>query len=286
MAASGTHTAIRQSGVAYLDEKPTDQYIAECITGISDLSGAGAFFTSNPGRGLHYRGIRNRIASGLERAYANLPRTTSQTKTAVLASAIQHKGRGITRPMFRIDMIGDSASSIELVPRILPFGGYNLSAIGVCESGIFNRLFDELHEYRVRMAAASSEPVGAEGFRDLMMEAVRETGALAPDKVGRHVVGVILDPTEKKIRIVFSPYDVTGVPPLRQEIGNEFADLPKVPTPYVLKPGMCFGPAVGNPGGWNDPMTGITFEYSGFNTDDSGPGGGYFGTQPRKDQPR
>lgn len=238
-----------------------------------------------PPRGLHYREIRNRIATGLERAYANLPRKTRQTKTAVLAAAVQSKRKGITRPMFRIDMIGDAASCVELVPRFLPFGGYNLSAVGFCESGTFNKLYDDLHSYRVSTSTSSTLP-NPDPFRDLMMQSVRETAAQVPDKVGKHVVGVILDAMEKKIRTVFSPDDPTGQPPLGHDVGERFADLPRVPTPFVLTPGWIYSPSVASPGGWVNPATGITFEFSGFGSDDSGPGGGYFGSQPRKGPPR
>jgi hypothetical protein len=272
------------SGLAYLNGRPTDQYLAECVSGIVDLSG-GSMAPWNPPPGLHYREIRKRIATGLERAYANLPRKTRQTKTAVLAAAVQRKRNGITRPMFRIDMVGDAASCVELVPRFLPLDGYNLSAVGFRDSGTLNKLYDDLHSYRVSRAASSTPP-NPEPFRDLMMQSVRETAAQVPDKVGQHVVGVILDPMEKKIRTVFSPGDPTGQPPLGHDVGERFGDLARIPTPFVLTPGWIYSPSVASSGGWVNPMTGITFEFSGFGSDDSGPGGGYFGSQPRTGQPR
>lgn len=183
--------------------------------------------------------------------------------------------------MFRVDMLGDAASCVELVPRLLPFGAFNLSAAGMCEQVTFNKLFDDLHQY-ASDALGEPNPIG---FRDRMMQAVRDTATLVPDSVGPHVVGVILNPQDKKISTVFSPADPTGEPPTAHEIHENFAGLAKIPTPWLLRPGMSHAPSVGNPGGWVG-SSGITFEFSGFDSDDPGPGGGYFGSQPCKGPPR
>src|ERR1700704_3095499 len=63
---------IGYTGIAYLDGRPADQKIAECVSGIDDLGGmmvADWFF----GPELHYREISNRIIAGVTAAFNRLP---------------------------------------------------------------------------------------------------------------------------------------------------------------------------------------------------------------------
>lgn len=279
---------IGYTGLGYLDGRPTDQYLAECITGMDDLSDAAAMFWWNAGPDVHYREIRSRIARGLETAYAKLPPGVRNSyKTAVLASGLQRstwQARDVKRVTFRVDMLGPTSVSIELVPRYLPWWAFNLSAVGMCEHEILNRLIADLSAF-IRATPADAQAPDRIGIRDLMMQAVRDTAAAAPDTVGRHVVGTILNPYDKNMSTVFSPADSSGEPPIKHEVMEVFADLPKIPTPWLLRPGMSNGPSVGNAGGWVD-QSGFTFEYRGFDPEPPDkPGGGYFGSQLRKGPP-
>jgi hypothetical protein len=270
------------SGLAYLNGRLTDQYIAECITGISDLSKDAAFQTWNPDPGLHYREVRNRIAEGLEAAYAKLPQIEKHVETSVLASGLQWTKQA-KNVMFRVDIIGDSAQSSELLPKYFPFGSCNASAIGTCNRELLNSLAADLYH---QAASVSSNEPNPFVFRDLMIRAVSDTAVRFPAVVGPHVVGVVLNPVEKKISLVFSPADEMGQPPTSQEIPANLATEPKIPTPWVLQPGFIIRPSVGNPGEWTNSATGLTFEYTAFGSDRPIPGGFYFGSQPRKGPPR
>jgi hypothetical protein len=64
---------------------------------------------------------------------------------------------------------------------------------------------------------------------------------------------------------------------------QRFAGMSTVSTPYVLTPGGIWGPAIGNPGGWDTGE--ITFDFTGFDDQPGAGGGAFFGTQPRKDWP-
>lgn len=280
---------IGYTGIGYLNGRPTDQYLAECITGIDDLSDAAAMFWWSAGPDVHYREIRNRVAVGLEKAYAKLlPGVRNNYKTAVLASGLQRstwQARNVKRVTFRVDMLGPSSSSVELVPRHLPWWSFNLSAVGMCHNGILNKLIDDLSEF-IRSTPPDAQAPDRIGIRDLMMQAVRDTAATAPDTVGKHVVGAILNPYDRNISTVFSAADPSGEPPIKQNISEAFAKLPRIPTPWLLRPGISNGPSVGNPGGLRDE-TGFTFEFGGFDPEPpDAPGGGYFGSQPRKGPPR
>lgn len=128
-------------------------------------------------------------------------------------------------------------------------------------------------------------------FREIMMDAVRQTGKFVPTVVGQDAVGVYLDHINRKIRAHFHPTNAARhTELLRRLVGLDplFTNLPSVPTPFVLVPGTIWGPSIGDPGGW-DVMTGgsntsITFEFTGFNME-SERGASFFASQPRRPYP-
>lgn len=280
---SGCWLVMGYSGVAYLNGKPTDQVIAEAISGYDNLSGAMSTFW-HPGRDLHYREIRNRIESRLSDAYAQLPASYRAAHgIRVLCSGVQRKGQGIKRVMFRIDITQTSTTSTELAQRFLPFRGYQVSAVGSVHYPTMERMGKRLQLY---IEKGGNDP---RIFREIMMDTVRQTGKLLPHVVGQDAVGVYLDVTEPKISAHFHPAIPARQLELLQRLhglDTRFARLPTVSTPFVLMPGMIWGPSIGNPGGWTMMGGGpnITYEYTGFNME-SQPGATFFAAQPRRTWP-
>ena len=60
---------IGYTGLAYLDDKPTDAFIASVLAGGDELTGMGMWF---PGRPLHYREIASSIETAIHDAYSRL----------------------------------------------------------------------------------------------------------------------------------------------------------------------------------------------------------------------
>ena len=98
-----------------------------------------------------------------------------------------------------------------------------------------------------------------------MMDGVAETGRNS-DVVGEDVMGVILQPFARRIRVHFRSAD-----PISQaefgvqegSYGDETAEIPNVSTPYILTPGQFFAPAVAT-GGWHLHPSDIKIELTGF----------------------
>ncbi|WP_373167219.1 hypothetical protein [Mycobacterium marinum] len=273
------------TGVAYLNGKPTDQVIAEAISGYQDLSGIMSTFWT-PGPYLHYREIRNRIQSRLDNDYASLPRAVKAAHgITVLSSGLQRKGQRIKRVMSRIDVKRDRTTSSELAPRFMPWGGFQGSAVGTVHNSTMDKMGERLKRYLDR---GGNDP---HIFREVMMDAVRQTGAIVPHVVGQDAVGVYLDNSNRKISARFHPAIPARQMELLQRLQGldpQLANRPTVSTPFVLMPGVIWGPSIGNPGGWQvmtDGGSNIEYEYSGFNMDASGPGGAFFAAQPRRLSP-
>ncbi|BBX42891.1 hypothetical protein MSIM_43420 [Mycobacterium simiae] len=142
-------------------------------------------------------------------------------------------------------------------------------------------------------ATVLAERVGWTGsiswFRE--RDAVRQTGKQLPHLVGQVAVGVYLEPRQPKPKISahFHPAIPARQLELLQKLGGldpRFAKMPTVSTPFVLKPGMIWGPSIGNPGGWSVMGGGpnIEYEYTGFNMT-SEPGGAFLAAQPRRSRP-
>ena len=256
------------TGLAYLDGKPTDQLIAEAISGHPDLS-SGAPFTPWSAPLPHYREIRDRVEHKIADAYSRLPKATADKyPTLVLASGVQRKDKKFHGVMFEIKVHGSTSSSREIVPK--------LSAVGWCQIEVIDRL-------DAKIPTAES----AEELRDMMMDTVIETSQLT-DEVGEDVMGVILDKRTNTIKSHFRPAKPERQAKLLAQVGHlgdQFKQMASVSTPYVLIPGVIFKPSIGVPVGWAMD-SGINFEYSGFDIDGPAAGGGFLAGQPRKPEPR
>jgi hypothetical protein len=102
---------------------------------------------------------------------------------------------------------------------------------------------------RARLRAEGQQ--SPERFRDIMMDAVAETGRNS-DVVGEDVMGVILEPLGGKIRVHFRTADSMSQAELAVQVGSfgeGTAEIPNVSTPYILAPGQFFAPAVAPGGG-------------------------------------
>lgn len=267
---------IGYTGLAYLDGKPTDQLIAEAISGYDDLSGGAAFIPWFRPQYPHYREIRDRIEQKIGDAYSRLPEATANKyATLVLASGVQRKDNKVYGVMFQITIQGKTSNAIELAPDRLPPSEFRIHAVGMVNN-------DLISSARERIIAEAHSP---EDIRNILMDAVTATSKLT-DYVGDDVMGVILDKPNDTVSTLFSPADPQRQAELLQQLQNldeRFKQMASVSTPFVLTPGMIYGPSLGNPGGWKS-NTGITFTFSGFD-DEPRQGGAYFAGQPRKPPP-
>lgn len=262
------------TGLAYLDGKPTDQVIAEAISGYDDLSGGAAFIPWFVPQRPHYREIRDRVEQKLADAYSRLPKTTADKyATLVLAAGVQRKDGLISGVMFQIKAHGRTTTAEEVVPNRLRAGSYQFGAVGMVNKDIIDHM-------DARIPSAQS----LEETRDMLMNAVIETSRLT-EYVGDDVMGVILDKQSNTISTHFRRADPQRQAELLQQVDNideHFKQMASVSTPYVLTPGMIYAPSIGSPGGWA-MNTGINFTFSGFD-DKPGPGA-FVAGQPRKPAP-
>lgn len=271
------------TGIAYLDGRPTDRLIAEAISGYGDLPPAMATFWQQP-PDLHYREIRRRVEEKLKDAYSRLPDSEKARSTIVLASGVQRKDNKVTKVMFRTTVKGDTATSIEMRPATQQFNAFNVDAVGMVNNTIIDRA-------KARLSAITDSPDEVpDRVREILKDAVLETSALTT-KVGDNVMTVLLDNPGQTIRTGLHITDRQRQADLFEKARKEspgmldtFAERLTISTPYVLTPGMIWGPSIGNPGGWKT-NNGITFDYTGFDNQPGSGGGAFFGVQPRRDWP-
>ncbi|VEG57086.1 Uncharacterised protein [Mycolicibacterium aurum] len=272
------------SGLAYLDDKPTDQLIAEAISGYDDLSGSAAFIPWIVSPQPHYRDIRDRVERKLVEAYSRLPRSTARDyATSVLAAGVQRKDNSIYGVMFKIVTQGKNSIAQELAPSKLRWNQVFTQAIGSRTRNI-----DITNRAKQRILSDAGSP---EEVRNILMDAVSESSKV-DSSIGPDIMGVILNKKSNTISTYFRASD-----PRRQaEIASIVSPdderakhIPTVATPYVLEPGMIFGPSVAPPGGWPS-NNGITFEFSGFGVEPAASKDGgtfiYVAGQPRKPPPK
>jgi hypothetical protein len=270
------------TGIAFLDGKPTDQLIAEAISGYDELAPAMYTFWQRPPN-LHYREIRDRVEGKLKDAYTRLSESEKRRATLVSAAGVQEKDGLVTKVMFRTAVVGDTATSVELRPDTQQFKSFYIDAVGMVNNPIIDRA-------KARLAAITSADEAAEQARDILRDAVLETSALT-DKVGDNVMTVILDNAAQTIRTGLHISDRKRQAELfetarqqRPDMYDQFAQKLTVSTPYVMMPGGIWGPSIGNPGGWSINNE-ITFDYTGFDDQPGSGGGATFGAQPRRDWP-
>jgi hypothetical protein len=267
---------IGYTGLAYLDGKPTDQLIAEAISGYDDLSDRAALIPWFVPQYPHYREIRDRIEQKIADAYSRLPEVTAnQYATLVLASGVQRKDNKIYGVMFRITVQEKTSTAIELAPDRLPYNRFEINAVGMVNN-------DLIHSARERIIADAHSP---EDVRNILMDTVTETSKLT-DYVGDDIMGVVLDKGKDTVSTLFRAADPARQAQLLEQLANvpqEAKQMASVSTPYVLAPGMIYALSVGSPGGWAS-NTGIKFTFSGFDGQ-GGSGPAYVSGQPRKQPP-
>lgn len=274
---------IGYTGLAYLDGRPTDQLIAEAVSGCDDLSDS-TFTVWRPPPELHYREIRNRIERKLKGAYARLPKAiAARYATSVLGAGIQRKDGRVHKVMFRATAHGDFVSSAELGPTVNAFQAFRMYAVGMSHRPTLDRA-----QSRIKALSCPKEEL-ADAVRDILKNVVLDVHALAPTSVGEDVMTVVLDNESRIVRTALHLADPAKQAVLHRQAmvnGDErFAKLTTIATPFVLTPGMIYGPSVANPGGWI-MSNGITFDFTGF--DDDPPrwqGDAFFSAQPRKPKP-
>lgn len=290
------------SGLAFLNGKPTDEFIAEAITGLSDLSGGGSLMGWSD-RGLHYRAIRDRIERAIANAYTRLPRKTAEEYTTrVLAVGWQRKTRfpkGLWpkwtwqhKPVvFLIEVNQNGARSIEvltgLTRRLREIGkeiGYFAHAIGT-----------SVHSLRVqtnqRLASYTSLPSAtAEGIMEILMDEIQETALEHPESVGMDAMGVIVDDIKgNSVTTHFRLAEEAKHAELRQRAidamgpgGTDISpDVAGVPTPFVITPShTIYLPSFSSTGPWMNE-SGFEYRIEGWPNGEQQPGS-FFTGQPRK----
>ncbi len=268
------------TGLAYLDGKPTDQVIAEAISGYDDLSGGAAFSPWFPDRLPHYREIRDRVESRIAAAYARLPADVStKYPTLVLASGVQRKDGISAGVMFRITVQGKTSEAEELASG-LAYNQFFISAVGMVNGQIIDKA-----KHRIE----GLQPGTAEDIRNIAMDAVIETSRMT-DLVGNDAMGVVLSNGEQTVATHFRRSSSKNHDELVQrmkEHEDTFIYSGVTVTPYVLTPGMIYGPSAGTPGGWAS-TSGFKFNFSGFDEPDKVEGRPVkvvFAGQPRKSKP-
>ncbi|MGV0993529.1 MAG: hypothetical protein ACOYB7_14880 [Mycobacterium sp.] len=127
------------TGLAYLDGKPTDQVIAEAISGYDDLSGGAAFTPWFLEKYPHYREIRDRVESRIAEAYARLPEdVAAKYPTLVLASGVQRKDGMSRGVMFRITLQGKTSKAEELASG-LSHNQFHIHAVGMVSNPVIDK---------------------------------------------------------------------------------------------------------------------------------------------------
>ncbi|WP_156448279.1 hypothetical protein [Mycobacterium sp. NAZ190054] len=269
---------IGYTGLAYLDNRPTDDVIASALAGGADLSsGMGAW---HPGRPLHYREITRSIATAIFDAYSRLPAAARDHPTIVSGMGVQQKRPRLQHVGFHTLIHRNGVTHEELNMRNQSIFTFSTLPIGTVDLAILDQM-------RTRLRDEGHGDGSPEGFRDIMMDAVAETGKNS-DVVGEDVMGVILEPLNRRIRVHFrtaKPANQAQLAAAVRAHDSDVSDIPNVSTPYILAPGMYFSPAVAT-GGWHLFGSEIDIELTGFDREpDPGPVRAFWGSHPRRAQP-
>ncbi|MDT7720338.1 MAG: hypothetical protein QOE94_1349 [Mycobacterium sp.] len=181
---------IGYSGLAYLNGRPTDQLIAEVLSGREDLSSAGIGGWYQPN--LHYREIRDRIEAAICDAYMRLSLEEQKYSTSVLTAGVQRKGEGIQHVMFTVEVSQNgsrcteftNAHRRELLMRPW-FNRFHVDAVGtrIGWLGALTALRLSLYTRVARPPTTSAEKF-REGFRDILMDEVAATAILSGCRQG------------------------------------------------------------------------------------------------------
>ena len=278
--ASDCWLVIGYTGLAYLDGIPTDQFIAQAISGQKNLAGSGISAWGLPADRMHYRAITSRLSAAIENAYTRLPSHVRRYPTTVLGAGLQQAAPRLRQIMFETVHSESGTTHTELAKRHVPNQTFHVNAVGS---------YNPLVHGMLRQALKKHGFTSAHKFQSLMTDAVRTTGQMS-DLVGEDVLAVTLQPTERRIEVTFNQADTSTQIPMPAGAGgdpDQWADHPRVYTPFALLPGMIFHPAVASVGGWSTNVgNGPPLEYAISGTGlDPAKGGFYYGSHPRKQPP-
>lgn len=263
---SDSWIVLAYTGIAYLDGKPTDQFIAEAITEITHLD-KGALISRASLQRLHLNEICRRVAENVQQAFNRLPLNAQKHKLFIIGSGLQ-----FTKPRWRHLVLGfefnRSGFEVGCEPnRYMPWNSNQVLPGGVVIPEI-------MADARIQLRNRGWQ--SPDVFRSILVDAVRKTG-LASDMVGKDVVSVVLAPEDRTIHVHFDLW--RGSDPIQGPSASAEYSLPPVQlyTPYIILPGVIFCPAASTAGGWHSD--GISVKLHG---NPSSVGGGYFGGYDRK----
>jgi hypothetical protein len=192
---------------------------------------------------------------------------------------VQRKDNLIYGVMFKVVVQSNSSMAKEIGDDRLRWNKFQTHCIGSLDH---NRHILAKAKRRI----AGPDVTSPEDIRDILIDAVVESSQVDPG-IGSDVMGVVVDKIGNKIDTYFKPANPDTQALLAAQVsGSEgLRDRLSVATPYLLAPGVIYGPSVSPGGGW--PMnSGITFNFSGFDTGNGSPDGGvYFGAHPRRPPP-
>ncbi|MGO4649982.1 hypothetical protein AB4305_34470 [Nocardia sp. 2YAB30] len=219
------------TGLAYLDKRPTDQFLAEAISGVPDLPGGGLRFTHRP-PGLHYAEIVRRIADAVPAAYERLSSDEKKVPLIVAGTGIQ-----LTRPRnreltFKLGFSESGFDGGDAFTRRYP----SIWSFSCIPAGDVNPAVHERTRARLRDETHDSP----ESFRKILVDSVQETAAHSK-YVGQDVISVILRPDARLINVHFDPADPDErITPRTAPYEKEDRHKLEVYTPYVLLPHSIF----------------------------------------------
>ncbi|MEU1956427.1 hypothetical protein [Nocardia rhamnosiphila] len=258
------------TGVAYLDGRPTDQFIAEAVSGVPDLSHGGVLMR---GRGqslrIHFEEIGRRIVESVDAAFKRLPPAAQKHRIILIGSGLQFTKPTWRHLIFQVEFSKKGWDSFGDAGRRAPWNSYSLNAAGDVNHHIIDRA-----RSRIEKGAAPIERI-----RSIMVDAVRETGA-GSKVVGENVVSVILAPEKCEIGIYFHlsnagpAIDPPSADPARP------LPAPAVYTPFVLLPSAVHCPSIASVGVVR--VDGLALEFHG---PDSTVGGGFMQGYDREHPP-
>ncbi|AXH50496.1 hypothetical protein SEA_RUTHY_33 [Gordonia phage Ruthy] len=272
---------IGYTGLAYLDDIPTDQFIAQAIAGTTNMVGMGGWH--QPPEQLHYRAITSRIEHAMAAAYNRLPVAARRYQTTLLGVGLQARSspQGPRHVMFESTIDGAGAQHLELADRWMGLGSFKFHGVGSIDP--------VLHE-ACRQVLKQEGDESPEHFRGALISAVQATGE-SSEVVGEDAMVVTLIPAAGRVEAFFTRApgsDSVSLPPAAQATlgpSHERAvDTRAVYTPYFLAPGMYFSPSIATPGGGWTVGSGngqLTFAVDGPGLI-SPQGFGFYGSHDRK----
>lgn len=263
------------TGLAYLDGRSTDQFLAEAISGVPDLTGGGMRLGGRP-RGLHYAEIMRRVVESVSVAYERLAPSVKKYRLIIAGTGIQLTRPRIRELTFRLEFseTGYDGGAAETV-RHPSIWRYSCIPAGDVNYSIYERM-----RARLRSDETLDSP---DSFRKILVDGIRET-ATQSEYVGEDVISVVLNPAARKIDVHFDLADPSQL--ITTGTGASFDKDMKhkleLYTPYALFPHALYSPSVVSVGGWQG-SDGISYNFIGLPPE---VGGGFYGTYARRPQPR